>query len=101
MQMKLTELINQAILSRSLVELYYDGGTRLVEPHCLGITTAGNYALRAYQIRGYSKSGERMGWKLFDLSKASNVQVLAEKFEGPRHGYQRGDKAMAVIYMEL
>ncbi len=80
--------------------ILYNGGTRVVEPHCHGVTTAGNEGLRAYQISGYSESGN-MGWKMFDLSKASSVTVLEETFSNPRPGYKKGDRGMSQIYCEL
>lgn len=92
--------ICDAIKNKQLIEFYYNGGTRTVEPHCHGVTTAGNEALRGYQVAGYSESGN-MGWKMFDLGKASNINVLEETFNGPRPDYKRGDKGMSQIYCEL
>lgn len=83
-----------------MIKFNYDGGTRVVEPHCYGISTAGNEVLRGYQISGYSSSG-KMGWKLFDLSKASSINVLNDSFSGPRPGYKTGDKNMQKIIIEL
>ncbi len=94
-----TQICN-AIRNRKLVEFYYNGGNRIVEPHCHGVTTAGNEALRAYQVDGYSESGN-MGWKMFVLDNASNVNVLEETFNGPRSDYKKGDRGMSEIYCEL
>ena len=41
-----------AIKNRAVVEFYYNGGLRTVEPHCHGISTAGNEVLRGYQTGG-------------------------------------------------
>jgi len=92
--------ICDAINNCNLLEFYYDGGARIVEPHCYGITKSGNEALRAYQVGGYSSSGS-MGWKMFELSKSRNLKVLDENFSGPRQGYKKGDKNMRKIYCEL
>ena len=92
--------ICNAIETKKLVEFFYNGGNRIVEPHCHGITTAGNEALRAYQVDGYSESG-KMGWKMFDLGNASNIQILDEPFDGPRDDYKKGDRGMSKIYCEL
>ena len=92
--------ICDAINNRNLLEFYYDGGARIVEPHCYGITKSGNEALRAYQVGGYSSSGS-MGWKMFELSKSRNLKVLDENFSSPRQGYKKGDKSMRKIYCEL
>ena|SRR3972149_12154159 len=92
--------ICHAIRNMNLVEFYYNGGTRTVEPHCHGVTTAGNEGLRAYQVDGHSESG-KMGWKMFDLGNASDIQVLEETFDGPRSGFKKVDKGMSQIYCEL
>jgi len=89
-----------AIRNKNLIEFYYNGGTRTVEPHCHGVTTAGNEGLRAYQVDGYSESGN-MGWKMFDMGKASRITVLDETFSGQRTGYKKSDKGMSRIYCEL
>lgn len=92
--------IVEAIENLSIIEFYYDGELRVVEPHCYGITTAGNEGLRAYQIAGYSSTG-KLGWKMYDLGKADNLNVKDENFQGPRSGYQQGDKGMSNIYAEI
>lgn len=93
-------IICNAIRDMKLVKFYYDGGIRIVEPHCHGITTAGNEGLRAFQVDGYSSSGN-MGWKMFDLSKADSISILDENFDMPRTGYRKGDRGMKHIYCEL
>lgn len=92
--------ICDAIQDQKLIEFYYEGGERIVEPHCYGLTTAGNEGLRAYQVDGYSSSG-KMGWKMFDLSKASSLNILDETFDSPRPGYRKSDRGMQEIYCEL
>lgn len=94
-----SDVVN-AISNRNLLEFYYDGGNRIVEPHSYGITTKGNEGLRAFQVSGYSSSGE-MGWKMFDLSKARSINILNRSFGSPRAGYRRGDKGMSRIFEEL
>lgn len=94
-----TEIVN-AIRNQNLIEFYYDGGSRTVEPHCYGLTTAGNEGLRAFQVDGYSSSG-KMGWKMFDMDKASSLTVLDDSFSSPRPGYKRGDRGMSKIFAQL
>lgn len=91
--------ICRAINEIRVVEFYYDGKPRVVEPHCHGITTAGNNGLRAYQIYGYSSSG-KMGWKMFDLSKVTAIK-LSGRFHGARPGFKKNDRGMSRIYCEL
>ena len=93
-------IIEEAIENMQLIEFYYDGGIRIVEPHCLGQSTKGNDLVRAFQVEGYSSSG-KMGWKLYDLSNISSINLLDERFESPRPGYKRGDSAMSIIYIQL
>lgn len=93
------DIIN-AINDKNLIEFYYEGGNRVVEPHTYGITTADNEGLRAYQISGYSSSG-KMGWKMFDLSKAKRIVILSKSFNKTRQGYKKGDKGMKKIFCEL
>ncbi|KAF2517193.1 WYL domain-containing protein [Flavobacterium foetidum] len=91
--------IIKAIKNQNVIEFYYDGKLRVVEPHCYGLTTAGNEAIRAYQIDGYSSS-RKMGWKMYDLEKADNIEVSEETFN-PQSDYKRGDKGMSKIYHEI
>lgn len=93
------EIIN-AIENQLVVEFYYVNELRVVEPHCYGITTAGNEGLRAYQIDGYSSSG-KLGWKMYNLEKAEDIIITEDSFDRPRADYRRGDKGMDNIYTEL
>mgnify|MGYP000892629636 CR=1 FL=1 len=93
-----TEIIN-AVKNQNVITFDYDGESRIVEPHCYGLTTKENEAIRAYQIGGYSSSG-KMGWKLYDLSKADDIEVLDETFE-VRDDYKKGDKGMSRIFAEI
>jgi len=90
--------ICRAIQERQLVQFYYDGGHRLVEPHCYGESKDGNELLRAYQISGHSKSGRSEGWKLFRVDELSSLRIIDRSFSGPRPQYNPNDKAMASVY---
>lgn len=92
--------IIQAVANQNLIQFHYDGGVRIVEPHCYGLTTKGNEGLRAYQVDGYSSTG-KMGWKMFDLANATSLVILEDRFENPRNDYKKGDKGMSVIYREI
>ncbi len=95
MNTKICEAINR----RRIIQFYYEGELRIVEPHCHGLTTAGNRGLRAFQTDGYSSSGT-MGWKMYDLSKVTAIKLL-DSFSGSRPGYKRNDRGMSIIYCEL
>lgn len=92
--------IVKAIENQNIIEFYYEDELRVVEPHCYGITTAGNAGLRAFQVDGYSSSG-KMGWKMYDLGKADDITTLDDTFSSARSGYKRGDRGMDKIYAEL
>lgn len=96
----MNQAIIDAIENQNVIEFYYEGELRIVEPHCYGETTAGNEGLRAFQTGGFSSSG-KMGWKMYDLGKADDIEVTEETFDGPRPGYNPGDKGMSDIYAEL
>ena len=93
-----TEIID-AIKNQNVITFDYEGEFRTVEPHCYGVTTKGNEAIRAFQIDGYSSS-RKMGWKLYDLSKADDIEVLDETFD-IRDDYKKGDKGMSRIFAEI
>lgn len=92
--------IVQAVVNRQLLQFFYDGGERVVEVHCYGQTSKGNDAIRAFQVRGYSSSGQ-LGWRIFTLAKASSLELLEETFDNPRPDYKTGDKGMTLIYAEI
>lgn len=93
------DTIIKAIKNQLLLKFNYEGYSRTVEPHCYGLTTKGNEAIRAYQVDGYSSSG-KMGWKLYDLSKAYSFEILDDVFE-TRDDYKQGDKGMSEIFVEI
>ena len=94
------QIIIQAIENKKLLELIYDGGRRVVEPHCFGRNSKGNEIVRAFQVDGYSSTG-KMGWKLYDIAKVSSLILIDEVFLNPRPDYVKGDKGMTIIYCEL
>lgn len=97
----MNQLIGQAIRERKIITFTYDGYPRTVEPHCHGITTAGNEAVRCYQIAGGSSSGKVPGWHLMTIDKIVGLSVSKSSFAGPRAEYKKGDKGMSTIFFEL
>ena len=79
----------------------YDGYPRTVEPHCYGESRAGNELLRCYQVAGGSSSGNVPDWKLMTVDKISGLALTQKTFLGPRPEYNRDDKAMHTIYVQL
>jgi hypothetical protein len=95
----MNKVIIEAIEGQYLLQFDYEGKQRIVEPHCYGLTSKGNEAIRAYQVDGFSSSG-KMGWKLYDLAKATSFIVLEDTF-AIRSDYKPGDKGMIEIFCEL
>ena len=93
--------ICDAISGRNLLSLRYGYGSRTVEPHAHGASSEGHALLRAYQVGGYSKSGDSTGWKLLRVDETTSLSILPVSFTGPRTGYRPNDKSMAVIYCQL
>ena len=90
-----------ALRAGRCLELRYDGYSRVVEVHAVGVSTAGNPVMRVFQIRGGSVSGERMGWKLMRLDEAFTPVISDEPSQAPRNGYKRGDRDMVRIVCQI
>lgn len=88
----------EAIQNQNLVEFYYDGGQRVVEPYCHGISTAGNEVLRGYQTAGFSSTGTVPDWKLFRVDKIRRLDITSNTFGGIRPSYDPNDSAMNHIF---
>ncbi|HYF06222.1 MAG TPA: WYL domain-containing protein [Acetobacteraceae bacterium] len=69
-----------AIRARRAVHLLYGGSWRVVHPHAVGHTTRGTLALLAWQTAGYGRSGEREGWRLFDITRIDEAEELRATF---------------------
>lgn len=93
--------IKTAIQNKQLLSFVYDGYPRVVEPHTYGLDKKGHPAIRAYQVRGGSESGEYVGWKIFHANEIQNLSVLQEHFAHVRSGYKRNDAFFHSIYAQL
>lgn len=93
--------ICSAIRSRQVIRFYYNGGHRIVEPYCCGVSTAGNDVLRGYQTGGYSESGRPVEWKLFRLSEIRDLTLTNENFPGDRSEYNPNDSAMTSYHCRV
>jgi hypothetical protein len=96
-----TQICN-AITSKNIIEFYYNGGTRIVEPHCYGIhKQSGNEVLCGFQISGYSQSGNIPDWRLYDVSKITGLKITEKTFSKPRPKYNPNDKRMSKIFCQI
>lgn len=93
----MNSLLCKAIQEKKVVTFYYGGGQRSAEPHCYGVSKDGKELLRAFQVGGYSSSGNPVGWKLLHLDELTGLQITDQTFPGPRPQYNPADKAMARV----
>ncbi len=97
----MNDVIIEAIKNRRLLSFRYHGHPRLVEPHLLGVTTAGNLALSAYQVGGSSDSGAVPDWRLFAVTEMRELQSTSSSFAGTRPKYNPADTRMTRILANL
>ncbi len=90
-----------ALQSGARLCLQYDGFTRIVEVHAVGVSTAGNPCMRVFQTAGGSVSGEPIGWKMMILDKSFSMHMTEEVAQSPRQGYAKNDRGMSVIFAQL
>ena len=92
----------EAIQGRRVVSLWYDGGMRECAPFAIGKTTAGNVAVRCWQLSGFSKSAEPMpGWRLFRVDGIKNLLVLDREFLDFPPGYNPNDKKLSPLWLSI
>jgi hypothetical protein len=92
--------IVDAIQTKKVLSLTYNGVARTVQPHAYGMNHLGHELLRAYQVSGgHQKAGHV--WDLFTVSKIVGLSVTGDTFQSAAPLYARGDKAMSTIYAEL
>ena len=79
----LDQLIRFAIAEKRLVTFMLDGYRKIGEPHDYGINK-GVRRLFFYQTGGESRSKSSTGWRWATLSKISQLEILDDRFAGPR-----------------
>lgn len=95
------ETISKAIKSQKRLEIFYRGTKRIIEPHTFGLDKNDGIKLRAYQIGGFSESGNSEGWKLFKGEEITNITELSDYFQ-VRPGYNySGDSAIPNIICKI
>ena len=94
--------IRFAIANKRLLEIRYNGGLRLVEPHDYGVLRRIERLL-IYQLGGPVRRSNRtqVGWRLFDVAKIEECSVLEKTFRGsrnqPKQHHQRWDTVYARV----
>ncbi len=95
------EIAVEAISRGVCVRLQYDGFSRTVEVHTVGLTGAGKQCMSVFQTDGGSASGESYGWKLMSVEKSGGMSLTDYPSAAPRPGFQSGDKRMRQIIAEV
>ena len=80
---KVHEVILKAINGIRLLRFVFGGKERIVEPHDYGIHK-GLIRLFSYQVGGKSTTGPLPAWRLMEVAKMSEVEMLDETFPGSR-----------------
>lgn len=107
--------VSKAIEKRTRVLIDYSDannnapGQRLIEPYVLGITKAGNLALRAYQYQGSTLRGIPK-WKLFRLDRINKWRPLSNStfelqprdqgFDAPAYN-KNGDNSLVSVITQV
>ena len=86
MENNIKKVICSAVKSKQMIQFNYEDSTRVAEPYCYGQSKVGNEVLRAFQVKGHSKSGHSVGWKLFRASKMENI-IITDKYFAIGHHY--------------
>jgi predicted DNA-binding transcriptional regulator YafY len=91
--------IQSAINNKKRIQFEYDGAVRIVEPYRYGRSAKKDKdLLRAFQLKNLSKLFEKEGWRLFDVSKISRLEIFNEQFHSIRLDYGYEDDAMIKPY---
>ena len=102
--------LQDAITNKFVCTFYYKGeqkgivddGYRYVEPYALGVNKHGNTVLRAWLIKGTSRTGKIdptlvPGWRLFRVDRIEILNQTLQKFTSPRKGYNADDQGMTEV----
>jgi hypothetical protein len=71
--------ICSAIGKRLVIIFNYKDKPRVAEPYICGVSAANKYVLLAFQTGGYSSSG-KFGWKLFEVSNMTKLEITETEF---------------------
>lgn len=95
------EAIISPIRDRSVLEFFFNGQPRIVEPQTYGISRAGGPILRGYRRGGGSSSGYIKGLRLFESAKISRLRRMSERFAQARPEHNPDDSAMSKVIISL
>jgi hypothetical protein len=92
----------KAIAERRLLQLTYQGKSRVVEPHDYGML-GGKARLFVYQLRvvGEVESAKTRGWRLLDVDGITRCDVLEQTFPGSRGASHQDHHEWDVVYARV
>lgn len=103
---KLEEIVEDCIKDKRALIFTYLGdlqnprGRRFVYPMAFGESRRGNLVVRAWQVRGESKSKNEPKWRLFRLDKILSPHISKKGFKVPKKGYNfKGDRSMRKMFI--
>ena len=99
--MSIQRSLCEAINNHQIVQFYYEGHLRIVEPHLVREKTSGNICLSAWQVGGYSESDRQPPWRNYVLDNITQLALTNDKFSGSRPGYNPNDRTMSRIICRL
>lgn len=73
------QTLASAISQRSVIQFTYEGLSRIVEPHLLGVEN-GLLAIEAFQIGGRSRRGGLPQWRNFHVGDIRDLCVMEQTF---------------------
>lgn len=82
--------ICDAIASRRLLEVVYNGQPRLIEPYSHGFSSDGQEMLVGFQRAGGSDSGQVRGWKAMAVGRIERLMVVDVSFIPGPADYRAG-----------
>jgi hypothetical protein len=95
------DVIKEAIKNRSLLQVHFFRGSRLIEPYILGNTHERKLALRGYQCAGATSGySVQEGWKLIFLDDIHSATHSADAFE-IRPDYQPNDPEFVEVLAKI
>jgi len=77
-------------------------GIRVIEPYSVGVGEKGETYMRAWLVKGISKTGKIdprcvPGWRLFKVSRVKTINPTLQKFTVARKGYNKQDSIMKEV----
>ena len=95
------DVIVEAIKNRTMLQVHFFRGSRLIEPYILGTTLERKRALRGYQCAGATSGySTQEGWKLILLDDIHSVTHSADSFDA-RPDYQPNDPDFVEIISKI